>query len=128
MLASSSLTRVIISVQALVNPEKLASEVHMSLMIFIARFRTLTPVSFILSAIFSKYLKPTSGCEAICLPTSSNAASLTDIAESQNLPSTADCTRLSPNTSGSASTMMLTAFKALALITGEFSLKLARSV
>ena len=105
--------------------------------------------------------KPTSGCEAICLPTSSNAASLTDIAESQNLPSTATWTRLSPNTSGSASTIILTchhhthgktyfininekcitlfqitlttscknfsltARKALALITGEFSLKLA---
>jgi len=53
-------------------------------------------------------LKPTSGYEAICLPTSSNAASLTEIAVSQNLPSTADCTRLSPNTSGSASTMILT--------------------
>lgn len=102
-------------------------------------------------------LKPRSGCEAICLPTSSKAASLTDIAESQNLPSTASCTRLSPKTSGSASTIILTcsliqikhkyglkysamlnnkqikrkkgksstARKALALITGEFSLKLA---
>lgn len=53
-------------------------------------------------------LKPTSGWEAICLPTSSNAASLTDIAVSQNLPSTDNCTSLSPNTSGSASTMILT--------------------
>lgn len=51
---------------------------------------------------------PTSGCEAICLPTSSKAASLTDIAESQNLPSTANWTRLSRNTSGSASTIILT--------------------
>lgn len=33
--------------------------------------------------------KPTSGCEVICRPTSSRATSLTDIEESQNLPSTA---------------------------------------
>lgn len=52
----------------------------------------------------------TSGCEAIYRPTSSNAASRTDIAESQNLPSTAVWTNLSPKTSGSASTMILTCF------------------
>ena len=120
MLDSSSLIRDNISAHALVNSEKLGFEVHMSRMIFMARFRTLTPVSLILSATFSKYckkislgpqrhsnsrecyititirekgqftFKPTSGCDAICLPTSSSAASLTDIAESQNLPSTAN--------------------------------------
>lgn len=141
ILDSSSPTREIISMHALVNSEKFAFDVHISRMILMARFLTLTPVSLVLSAILSKYcksntllgakeweikdnhviewelkhaitqtLKPRSGWEAICLPTSSKAASLTDIAESQNLPSTANWTRLSPNTSGSASTIILTCF------------------
>lgn len=43
--------------QALENSEKFEFEVHISRMILIARFRTLTPVSLILSATFSKYYK-----------------------------------------------------------------------
>jgi len=134
-LDSSSLTREIISTKAWV-VSVFGFEAQRSLIILIARLRTLTPVSFIRSATFSIYcdwkmhskpyrcpqichkvtwyviclltFRPTSGCEAICLPTSSRAASRTEIAESQNLPSTADWTRLSPKTSGSASTILLT--------------------
>jgi len=57
ILDSSSLTREMISMHALVNSEKLPFEVHISRIILIARFRTLTPVSLILSATFSKYYK-----------------------------------------------------------------------
>jgi len=136
MLDSSSVTREMTSMNALVACGKLEFEVHRSRIILIERLRTLTPVSFIRSATFSKYwqegqymmrvkkvfkitikkckgitsptFKPTSGWEAICLPTSSRAASRTDIAESQNLPSTADWIRISHKTSGSASTIKLT--------------------
>lgn len=57
MLDSSSVTREMISMNALVASEKLELEVHRSRIILIARLRTLTPVSFIRSATFSKYCK-----------------------------------------------------------------------
>ena len=55
ILDSSSPIREMIAMQALVNSEKSPFETHISRMILIDRFRTLTPVSMILSATFSKY-------------------------------------------------------------------------
>lgn len=58
-LDSSSVIREIISIKAFVASEKLVFEVHRSLIILIARLRTLTPVSFMRSQTFSKYYQET---------------------------------------------------------------------